>query len=152
VYRSKVPSNELSQDPTVNKPANPVQVVAAIISTGNTILIAQRNGTQHMAGKWEFPGGKIEAGETPQQCLARELKEELSIHVSAGRYLGNNIHHYDHISIELLAFRAHWQSGYIQRTEHTDHQWVPTNRLDQYEFAPADQPFVEMLRRGEIDL
>jgi len=66
-----------------------------------------------LPNKWEFPGGKIENDETPEQCLKRELKEEFDIDVSIGEYLGSSIYHYDHISIELLAYLTFWEGGSI---------------------------------------
>ena len=129
-----------------------VKVTAAILEKDGRILIDQRNSKYHLTGKWEFPGGKIEAGETPEECLARELNEEFDIEVSIGDHLGSNIHHYDHISIELLAYCAFWDGGKINSTDHKDFKWVTIDELDQFDFAPADQPFVEMLKRGEIKL
>lgn len=131
---------------------NPIKVTAAILEKDGRIIIAQRKSKDHLAGKWEFPGGKIEAGETPEECLSRELNEEFEIEVSIGVYLGSNIHHYDHISIELLAYRAFWDGGKINSTDHKDYKWVTIEELDQFDFAPADKPFVEKLRRGEIEL
>ena len=131
---------------------DPVKVTAAILEKDGRILIAQRKSKDHLAGKWEFPGGKIEAGETPEACLARELNEEFDIVVSVGDYLGSNIHHYDHISIELMAYRTFWDGGQINSTNHKDYKWVTIDELNQFDFAPADQPFVDRLMRGEIDL
>jgi 8-oxo-dGTP diphosphatase len=130
----------------------PVKVTAAILEKDGRIIIAQRKSTDHLAGKWEFPGGKIETGESPEACLARELNEEFHIDVSIGEYLGSIVHHYDHISIELMAYRTFWDGGKINSTDHKDYKWVTIDELEQYDFAPADQPFVEKLRRGEIEL
>ena len=130
----------------------PVKVTAAILEKDGRIMIAQRKSTDHLAGKWEFPGGKIETGESPEACLARELNEEFHIDVSIGEYLGSILHHYDHISIELMAYRTFWDGGKINSTDHKDYKWVTIDELEQYDFAPADQPFVEKLRRGEIEL
>jgi 8-oxo-dGTP diphosphatase len=130
----------------------PVKVTAAILEKDGRIIIAQRKSTDHLAGKWEFPGGKIETGESPEACLARELNEEFHIDVSIGEYLGSILHHYDHISIELMAYRTFWDGGKINSTDHKDYKWVTIDELEQYDFAPADQPFVEKLRRGEIEL
>ena len=105
-----------------------------------------------MPNKWEFPGGKIENNETPEQCLKRELKEEFDIDVSVGEYLGSNIYHYDHISIELLAYRTFWEGGDINLKDHDDFKWASLKQLDNYDFAPADIPFVNKLRSGEIEL
>jgi 8-oxo-dGTP diphosphatase len=130
----------------------PIKVTAAILEKDGRILIAQRKSKGHLAGKWEFPGGKIEAGETPEECLAREINEEFGIEVSVGDFFGSNIHHYAHISIELIAFRPFWICGGIHSTDHKDYQWVTIDELGQFDFAPADRPFVEQLRRGEIEL
>jgi 8-oxo-dGTP diphosphatase len=131
---------------------DPIKVTAAILAKDGRIIIAQRKSKDHLARKWEFPGGKIEPGETPKECLARELNEEFGIEVSVGDFLGSNIYHYDHISIELMAFRAFWVGGEINSTDHKDYKWVTIDELDQFDFAPADRPFVEQLRRGEIEL
>lgn len=129
-----------------------VKVTAAILEKKGRIIIAQRKNSGHLSGKWEFPGGKIEYGETPEECLARELKEELGIDVTVGDYLGSNVHHYDHISIELMAYRACWVGGTVSMNDHKAHCWVTVNELVNYDFAPADVPFVDMLRRGQIDI
>ena len=130
----------------------PIKVTAAILEKDGRIIIAQRKARDHLAGKWEFPGGKIGGGEAPEECLARELNEEFEIEVSIGDYFGSNIHHYDHISIELLAYRALWDGGKINSTDHKDYKWVTIDELDQFDFAPADQTFVEKLRSGEFEL
>jgi 8-oxo-dGTP diphosphatase len=129
-----------------------IKVTAAILEKDGRIIIAQRKSKDYLAGKWEFPGGKIEAGETPEECLARELKEEFDIEVSVGNFLGSNIHHYDHISIELMAFRTFWDGGQITSTDHMDYQWVTVEQLAEFDFAPADRPFVNRLMSGEIEL
>jgi 8-oxo-dGTP diphosphatase len=131
---------------------NIVKVTAAILEKDGKIIIAQRKSSDHLAGLWEFPGGKIEPGETPEACLGRELKEEFNIHVAVGQYLGSNIHHYDHISIELMAFRAYWESGTITMNDHKAYRWVTIDQLPEYDFAPADIPFVNMLSSGIIKM
>ena len=131
---------------------DPVKVTAAILEKDGRIIIAQRKSKDHLAGKWKFPGGKIEPGETPEECLARELKEEFCIEVSIGNFLGSNVHHYDHISIELMAFRTIWIGGEINSTDHKDYKWVTIEELDQFDFAPADRPFVDKLISGMFRL
>ncbi len=130
-----------------------VQVTAAVLEKDGKYFIAQRklflDGRKRedpLSGKWEFPGGKIEPGETPEECLARELKEELGIEVTVHEYLGSTVHHYDHISIELMAYRATWVGGAITVKDHHDYRWVSADELDRFEFLPADIPFVEMLK------
>ena len=128
------------------------RVTAAILINDEKIIIAKRKSTGKLPNKWEFPGGKIENDETPEQCLKRELKEEFDIDVSVGEYLGSSIYHYDHISIELLAYRTFWKGGNIRLKDHDDFAWVSLEQLGEYDFAPADIPFVNKLRRGEIEL
>jgi len=129
-----------------------VKVTAAIIVRDGKILIAQRHPTDRMAGLWEFPGGKVEAGETPEACLRRELKEELAIDVRIGEALGISVYHYDHISIRLMAYQAFWKRGSIKLSTHRDYRWVNPDQLDLYAFTPADLPFVNKLSRGELEL
>ena len=116
------------------------------------ILIAKRNADDKLPNKWEFPGGKVEDGETPEQCLRREMREEFQIDVEIGEYLGESVYHYGHGSIQLLAYRTFWKSGVISPKDHDDFRWVSQDELKNYDFAPADIPFVEQLRRGEINV
>ena len=127
-----------------------VKVTAAILVKDNKIIIAKRGPNDHLAKKWEFPGGKIEIDETPEKCLKREMKEEFDIDVSVGEYLGSSIYHYDHISIELMAYRTYWGNGEIDLKDHDDFKWVSLEQLAEFDFAPADLLFVEKLQNGEI--
>ena len=129
-----------------------VVVAAAVVIEDGRVLLTRRAEGQHLAGMWEFPGGKIEAGETPEECLARELNEEFDIEVSIGDYLGSNIHHYDHISIRLLAYRTTLEHGSLEPNDHDAYAWVGIDEMDQYDFAPADVPFVDQLKGGQIEL
>ncbi|BBO86294.1 NUDIX hydrolase [Desulfosarcina ovata subsp. sediminis] len=124
-----------------------IKVTAAILEKNGQIIIAQRKSGDHLSGLWEFPGGKIEPGESPEACLARELNEEFNIEVTIGDFLGSNVHHYDHISIELMAYRASWVSGTISMNDHKAYRWVTVDQLTDYEFTSADVPFVDMLLR-----
>ncbi len=129
-----------------------VQVTAAIMVNDGRILIAQRHPRDRLAGLWEFPGGKVEAGETPEQCLKRELWEELEMDAVIVDFLGSSIYHYDHISIELMAYRAFWKGGSFRLVSHQACQWVRPDQLAAFAFTPADLPFVQRLASGEIDL
>ena len=78
------------------------EVTAAIITNDDKILIAQRGKDENLAGKWEFPGGKIEKGETPQQCLKREIQEELELNIEVGEFFGESIYTYSNGQIKYL--------------------------------------------------
>jgi 8-oxo-dGTP diphosphatase len=127
-----------------------VKVTAAMLVKDNKIIIAKRGPGDKLADKWEFPGGKIEIHETPEQCLKREMKEEFDIDVSDCEYLGSSIYHYDHMSIELLAYSTYWEGGEIDLKEHADFKWISLEQLADFDFAPADLVFVEKLQNGEI--
>ena len=129
-----------------------VKVTAAMLVKDEKIIIARRGPDDKLADKWEFPGGKIEINETPEQCLKREMKEEFDIDVSVGEYLGSSIYHYDHMSIELLAYRAYWEGGEIDLKDHDDFKWISLEQLAEYDFTPADLVFVEKLQNGEISI
>ena len=129
-----------------------VKVTAAILAKDNKIIIAKRGPGDKLANKWEFPGGKIEIDETPEQCLKREMKEEFDIDVSVGEYLGSSIYHYDHISIELLAYRTYWEEGEIDLKDHDEFKWISLEQLTEFDFAPADLVFVKKLKNGEISI
>jgi 8-oxo-dGTP diphosphatase len=128
------------------------KVTAAIIVENDKVLIAKRKPTAKLANLWEFPGGKIEDGETPEQCLKRELHEEFEIDVEVGEHLGTSEHEYDFGTIELMAYRTRVIRGEMKLNDHAEVAWVEAEGLGRYEFAPADIPFVDMIRRGEIEL
>lgn len=122
-----------------------IEVSAAIIQKGNFILIAQRNRNKSQGLMWEFPGGKLEAGETAEASLVREIKEELNIHIEVGERFGENIYEYPSGKIKLIAFRAKWKAGELRLLEHENVKWVTAEELKTFQFAPADRPFVDKL-------
>ena len=126
-------------------------VTAAIIEKDGRILIAKRRAEDTLANKWEFPGGTVEEGETPEECLVREMKEEFDIGVSIGKCLGESIYHYDHGTIQLIAYHVFWNDNQLIPKAHDEIQWVSMQQITNYDFSPADVPFVEKLRRGEIE-
>jgi len=129
-----------------------VDVTAAIMIRGDRVLIAQRPSGDRLAGLWEFPGGKIETGETPEACLARELQEEFGVTVDVGEALGESVYHYPHLSIRLLAFRTFLIDGVIRPSAHAAIKWIKVSELARHAFAPADKPFVERLAGGQIPI
>ena len=119
------------------------QVTAAIIIENGCVLITRRPPGDPLAGLWEFPGGKIEPGETAEECLARELAEELGMSAEIGGVVARTTYHYDHGSFEMIAMRAIRQSDFDLRV-HDRHEWVPLAELERRELAPAD---VELARQ-----
>lgn len=121
------------------------QVTAAVIIEDGRLLLARRPPGDPLAGLWELPGGKIEPGETPQACLARELQEELAMTAAAGSVVARTIYHYEHGSFEVLAIEATRLSGF-QLCVHDQCAWVALTDMAKYELAPADALLVERLR------
>lgn len=125
------------------------QVTAAVIERNGKILIAQRKQGDALSGKWEFPGGKIEPGETPEQCLRRELMEEFGVDTKIGQFICSSKFEYKHLPIELLVYRATHISGEYKLNDHDRIEWVVLSDLGKYDFASADIPVVHILLQGE---
>ncbi len=123
------------------------RVTAAIMEENGRIFIAKRGPGKHLAGKWEFPGGKIEPGETPEQSLARELAEELGIRVLVGEFLCSVRYRSAAVSLELLAFRVTGRSGEPVLHEHQESRWVAPSELLSFDMAESDRKIVERLFR-----
>ena len=124
-------------------------VTCAIIENEGKILLARRAQGQKLAGKWEFPGGKVEDGESPEECLKRELEEEFGIQAEVGENITSTKHHYNHISIELLAFHVKYISGEFTMTDHDTIEWVAPEELLNYDLAEADVPIAMLLNPKE---
>ena len=122
-----------------------IQVTAAIIEKDSKYLIARKKVGQ-LAGMWEFPGGKIEQGETPEECLRREIKEEFGIEIEVGQYLATSEYIYPHIAIELIGYLARYLAGELRLTDHDRIEWVTPTEMHDYNFAPADLPLVKALQ------
>ena len=125
---------------------SPVIVIAAIAIRRKKVLIARRGPTQKLAGLWEFPGGKLEAGETPELCLAREIAEEFGVDVRVGAFLARNLHHHDDGAIDLRAYRVEWPDTEYQPVEHDAVRWVQRGEILRYDLAPADVPIAKAVR------
>jgi 8-oxo-dGTP diphosphatase len=122
-------------------PDSLIPVTAAILRDGERILIAQRIAKDGSPGLWEFPGGKIEPGETPEAALARELHEELSIRVTVGACLGRN----PWPPIELIAYEVQLLKGVPTPSVHAAVRWVSPREFADFAFMPADIAFCESL-------
>jgi len=129
-----------------------IKVTAAVIVHEGMLLIAKRKPTARLPNLWELPGGKIEANETPEECLKREIKEEFDINVIVGEYLDSNIHTYDFGTIELIVFLTHWEDGDLILNDHEEIRWVFVHELDQFDFAPADTAIIEKLKNGVFEI
>lgn len=123
-----------------------IDVVAAILENDKKeILIAKRKKDKILGGFWEFPGGKVEEGESPEESLIRELKEEMNIHIEVIEYIGKNIHHYERGPINLIAYRAKIGSGNIRLIDHEEYMRISLDKIKEYRLAPADIPLVDLL-------
>lgn len=125
-----------------------IQVTAAIIAKDGKFLIARKR-VGALAGLWEFPGGKIEPGESPEECLRREIAEEFGMEIEVDEYLATSRYTYPHIAIELIGYLATYRGGELSLTDHDQVEWVNAEEMANYTFAPADIPLVEAVRGWE---
>ncbi|GAB4220463.1 MAG: 8-oxo-dGTP diphosphatase MutT [Acidobacteriota bacterium] len=122
-------------------------VTAAVVDREGRILIARRR-DGHLAGYWEFPGGKVEPGEGLAECLARELGEELGIRVEVLEPLTPVEHAYPGKTVRLHAFYCRWLAGEPKANEHDQIAWVLPGELNAFPLAPADLPIAAEVLRG----
>ena len=128
------------------------RVAAAVIrnESGN-ILICRRGAGGSCAFLWEFPGGKLEPGETPAQCAARECEEELNVGIAVGPLFWETRYSYPEREVALSFFHASIVRGVPEKRVHLELKWVAPPELCQYEFCPADGPMVRKLAEGETE-
>lgn len=126
-----------------------ISVTAAVITSCSKILCAKRSPGMHLAGFWEFPGGKIESGETPQQCLQRELKEEFTIDTEIGEFVAESVFDYGVKHIRLLAYRAEHLAGEFELIDHDETRWLFLDELESLKWTPADVPIIEALKQQD---
>jgi len=126
----------------------PIPVVCAlIVDTAGRVLLAQRPAHKHLGLKWEFPGGKIEAAETPEAALRREIREELACDIEVEKALPRFLHDYTSVVIEMFPFICRLTAGSPppHPHEHVAIAWVSANELRNYDLAPADLPLIKYL-------
>lgn len=119
-----------------------LHVACAIIELEGKVLAAQRSATMSLPLKWEFPGGKIEVGETADECLIRELREELGVSVHIGAALSPATHGYPDFTVTLYPFTCRMAGGLITMHEHHALQWIEPQRLPELDWAAADLPVI----------
>lgn len=128
-------------------------VSAALILRGDTVLICQRRADQAMALKWEFPGGKIELGETAEQALARELEEELGIHAQIGEPIIRIVHNYRNGgAVDLQFFAVRTFDGELENRIFQEIRWTRLRELPTYDFLAADRGLIRDLAEGKVNL
>ncbi|MCI2253727.1 (deoxy)nucleoside triphosphate pyrophosphohydrolase [Domibacillus sp. PGB-M46] len=126
-----------------------VRVVGAVIENEKSeILCALRSPDMTLPNLWEFPGGKIEAGETPEESLKREIQEELACEIEVGEKIEEVMHEYETVIVNLLTYRSRILSGLPTPEEHAELRWVSRDRLNDLEWAPADIPTITQLMNG----
>lgn len=123
-----------------------MEVVAALIWKDEKFLICQRPQNKPRALFWEFVGGKVEPGETKQQALVRECREELGITVDVGDVFEQVTHEYDDVTIRLTLFNATVAQGNPQKLEHNDMRWITPQEIQNYDFCPADKEILQKLQ------
>ena len=121
-------------------------VTAGIIRKNGSVLLARRSPGEKLAGFWEFPGGKVENGETPEACLVRELKEELGIQTRVGEKFSENLYQYDHGRFCIVAYFVDWITGDPRPNVHDRLEWVKIDDLMGYKLLPADISIAESLK------
>ncbi|MDQ0232046.1 (deoxy)nucleoside triphosphate pyrophosphohydrolase [Metabacillus malikii] len=122
-----------------------INVVGAVIMKDGKILCAQRGNTKVLSSFWEFPGGKIEEGESPQQALHREIIEEMECEIEIEKLLDETVYEYDFGIVNLKTFKCKLTEGKPTLTEHTAMKWLFPHELNTLQWAPADIPTVEKL-------
>lgn len=120
------------------------EVVAALIWAGDRFMICQRPEHKTRGLLWEFVGGKVEAGETKEQALIRECREEINVNLSVGEVFMEVTHEYPDMTVHLTLFNATIESGIPQMLEHNDIKWIAPAEIPSFDFCPAD---VEILKR-----
>ena len=120
------------------------KVTAGIIEKDGKILIARRKA----GAKWEFPGGKLEEGETPEECLKRELKEELNFDVEVRDFVASSKFYLKGREAELIAYKVFYISGELRLCDHEEIKWVRLSELKNYEFTTPDVPIVKKIMKN----
>lgn len=139
----------------MTRPGREIEVVGAVIlkpglpKTRREVLIVQRSLSDKGGGLWEFPGGKIEVGEAPEQALVREIEEELVAKIKVLKKIGQHEHNYPELKVMLQLFYAELLSDF-KLTEHADYRWIDCDLIDPEILLEADRPFLKLIRSEEV--
>ena len=128
----------------------PLIVAAAVVIREGRVLPTRRAEGQHLAGMWEFPGGKLEEGESPEAAVVRECKEECGIEVEVTGIVDVSYHRYPEKDVLLLFYRCTLVRGEVRHIQVADHAWVAPAQLDEYPLPPADANVVAWIRALEL--
>jgi 8-oxo-dGTP diphosphatase len=127
-----------------------IRVAAIILMNEGKVMIAKRKPIKSLGGYWEFPGGKIEGNETPEDCLIRELQEEFSVQVEVDKHIKSVEHDYGKFKIFLMGYGGRIKSGTFKLVDHDEVAWIEPFELLTYNLAPADVPIAEeIIKRRE---
>ena len=124
-----------------------INVVAAAIEKDGLIFCAQRPEGKSLGGFWEFPGGKLENGETPEEALIREIKEEFDSEIKVISFLNEASYEYDFGIVTMKTYLSKLINGELKLLEHQDSKWLPIEELSELEWAPVDIPAVKCLQK-----
>ncbi|MCI8348536.1 MAG: (deoxy)nucleoside triphosphate pyrophosphohydrolase [Firmicutes bacterium] len=128
-----------------------VKVVAALIWKEDRFMICQRPAHKARGLLWEFVGGKVEQGETDEEALIRECKEELDIEIGTKDIFMSLVHKYPDMEINLILFNAYIKRGEPKLLEHKDIKWITTDEIPEYDFCPADEEILKKLMKGRLN-
>lgn len=126
-----------------------IEVVAAVIKHGNAVFATQR-GYGEFKGGWEFPGGKVESGETPEAALVREIKEELDATITVDSFLITVEHDYPTFHLVMHCYESHVHDGSLTLLEHSAAKWLDIGHIDSVDWLPADRPVVEAIKDQQV--
>jgi 8-oxo-dGTP pyrophosphatase MutT (NUDIX family) len=149
VNRTEVLPDATVHDLTMQR-SKTIEVSAALIFHHGKLLITQRHASAHLGGLWEFPGGKREAGETFEQCLVREIREELGVEITVSELFEEVRHDYPEKSVHLKFFICQLLSGEPQPLDCAAVKWIDQAQLADFEFPAADTGLLEKLRRSDF--
>ena len=122
-----------------------IEVTAAIICEGNKILICQRPADKNCGLLWEFPGGKIEPGETGEQCIVRECQEELGVTLQVKKEVTDVVYEYPDRTVHLHFYLCDIISGTLEKKEHAAFRWISRQEVSQFSFCPADAKMLSLV-------